>query len=60
MMRPGSLQVETTVGEAAYQVGYSSQSQFGRDFRRYFGRSPRQWANAVGSLGRNVLAVESK
>ncbi|NER34282.1 MAG: AraC family transcriptional regulator [Oscillatoria sp. SIO1A7] len=35
----------TTVGEAAYQVGYSSQSQFSRDFRRHFGQSPRQWGN---------------
>ena len=50
----------TTVGEAAYRVGYSSQSQFGRDFRRYFGRSPLQWRNAIGSIGRDVPAVESK
>ncbi|NEN96825.1 MAG: helix-turn-helix transcriptional regulator, partial [Moorea sp. SIO3I7] len=33
----------STVAEAAYQVGYSSPSQFSRDFRRYFGQSPRQW-----------------
>ncbi|NET09718.1 MAG: AraC family transcriptional regulator [Merismopedia sp. SIO2A8] len=33
----------STVGDAAYRVGYSSQSQFSRDFRRYFGKSPRQW-----------------
>ncbi|NEO91989.1 MAG: AraC family transcriptional regulator [Moorea sp. SIO3G5] len=33
----------STVAEAAYQVGYSSPSQFSRDFRRYFGKSPRQW-----------------
>lgn len=32
----------TTVSEAAYQVGYASPSQFSRDFRRYFGQSPRQ------------------
>ena len=32
----------STVGDAAYRVGYSSQSQFSRDFRRYFGKSPRQ------------------
>ena len=30
------------VGDSAYRVGYSSQSQFSRDFRRYFGKSPRQ------------------
>ena len=50
----------TTVGEAAYRVGYSSQSQFSRDFRRYFGQSPRQWGRAAGSIGRDVPAVESK
>ncbi|NEP10012.1 MAG: AraC family transcriptional regulator [Symploca sp. SIO2C1] len=50
----------TTVGEAAYQVGYSSQSQFSRDFRRYFGQSPRQWGNTAGLIGTNVSAVESK
>jgi len=33
----------STVGDAAYHVGYSSQSQFSRDFRRYFGKSPSQW-----------------
>ncbi|NET58223.1 MAG: AraC family transcriptional regulator [Symploca sp. SIO2E6] len=33
----------STVGDAAYRVGYSSQSQFSRDFRRYFGKSPSQW-----------------
>jgi len=38
----------TTVGDAAYQVGYSSQSQFSRDFRRYFGQSPREWGTAQG------------
>ena len=32
-----------TVGDAANRVGYSSQSQFSRDFRRYFGKSPYQW-----------------
>ena len=33
----------STVGDAANRVGYSSQSQFSRDFRRYFGKSPYQW-----------------
>lgn len=50
----------TTVGEAAYQVGYSSQSQFSRDFRRYFGQSPRQWVHTVGLIGREVPVFESK
>jgi AraC-like DNA-binding protein len=29
-------------GEAAYRVGYESQSQFGREYRRMFGESPRR------------------
>ena len=37
----------STVRDAAYHVGYSSQSQFSRDFRRYFGKSPRQWGLGV-------------
>ncbi|NER80486.1 MAG: AraC family transcriptional regulator [Leptolyngbya sp. SIO1D8] len=50
----------TTVGEAAYQVGYSSQSQFSRDFRRYFGQSPRQWGHTAGLISRDVPVVENK
>lgn len=34
----------TGVGESAARVGYSSQSQFSREFRRHFGRSPREWS----------------
>jgi AraC-like DNA-binding protein len=37
----------TNVGQAAYQVGYESPSQFSREFRRHFGDSPRQWANTT-------------
>jgi len=29
-------------GEAAFRVGYESQSQFGREYRRQFGESPRR------------------
>ena len=36
-------------GEAAFRVGYESQSQFGREYRRLFGESPR----------RNVAALKS-
>ncbi|MEM9490268.1 MAG: AraC family transcriptional regulator [Myxococcota bacterium] len=31
------------VSQAAEQVGYSSASQFSREFRRHYGRSPKQW-----------------
>lgn len=37
-------------GEAAFRVGYESQSQFGREYRRQFGESPR----------RNVAALKSE
>ncbi|NEO88683.1 MAG: AraC family transcriptional regulator, partial [Spirulina sp. SIO3F2] len=36
-----------------YQVGYASLSQFSRDFRRYFGQSPRQWGHTAGLRGGN-------
>ena len=48
-----------SVGEAAYRVGYSSQSQFSRDFSRHFGRSPRQWGHEIGLISKNVLTVET-
>lgn len=34
------------VSEAALQVGYVSTSQFSREFKRLFGKSPRQWSDA--------------
>lgn len=38
------LRMGHKVSEAADDVGYSSPSQFSREFRRHFGVSPRQWA----------------
>lgn len=35
------LMQATDVGEAAFQVGYESQSQFSREYARLFGLSPR-------------------
>ena len=32
-----------SVGAAATRVGYSNASQFSREFRRQFGRAPREW-----------------
>ncbi|WP_430474869.1 AraC family transcriptional regulator [Thalassospira lucentensis] len=34
-----------TVNEAAMDVGYVSASQFSREFKRMYGKSPRQWCN---------------
>jgi AraC-like DNA-binding protein len=31
-----------TAGEAAYHVGYRSQSQFSREFKRHFGATPKE------------------
>ncbi len=36
------LEQGSGAGEAAYQVGYGSPSQFSREFKRLFGQSPRQ------------------
>ena len=42
----------TNVSSAAYQVGYSSPSQFSREFRRQFDQTPREWRRTVAPLGR--------
>ena len=39
----------SSVTDAAYQVGYASQSQFSREFRRQFGRAPSRWAGFAGA-----------
>lgn len=36
-----------TVSEAAWDVGYQSSSQFSREFKRMYGRSPRDWSHSV-------------
>jgi len=36
-------------GEAAEEVGYNSQSQFTREFKRQFGKSPTDWASGVST-----------
>lgn len=35
-----------TVNEASLDVGYTSPSQFSREFKRMYGKSPRQWGQA--------------
>lgn len=39
----------TSVGQAARSVGYTSPSQFSREFRRAFGNSPKQWARTAAN-----------
>ncbi len=36
---------------AAMRVGYESASQFSREFKRYFGVTPRSWAENAGDAG---------
>ena len=40
----------TTVSEAAVNVGYASASQFSREFKRVYGRSPRAWRGSQASM----------
>ena len=42
------VEEQQTVGQAAFEVGYASPSQFSREFKRLFGVSPR---NAVAPVG---------
>lgn len=49
---------DMTAQAASAQVGYESPSQFSREFKRYFGRSPSEEAHAVRRL-LNVQPVEA-
>ncbi len=35
---------------AAIDVGYTSPAQFSRDFKRHYGRPPKQWSRTAGAL----------
>jgi AraC-like DNA-binding protein len=39
-----------SVTHAASQVGYASPSQFSREFKHLYGRSPKQWSNSAQPL----------
>lgn len=45
------------VSQAAEAVGYTSPSQFSREFRRQFGKSPRQWAKTAALSAPDVQAA---
>ncbi len=38
------------VSEAAMKVGYVSSSQFSREFKRMYGKSPKQWSHSAPLL----------
>ena len=42
----------TMVKTAAYEVGYESESQFSREYRRFFGAPPSEAARRIGALAR--------
>jgi len=37
----------TAISEAAWDVGYQSTSQFSREFKKRYGKSPRRWSHAA-------------
>ncbi|KIG13398.1 Transcriptional regulator, AraC family protein [Enhygromyxa salina] len=45
------------VSDAADAVGYNSASQFSREFRQQFGKSPRQWARTAAASAPDVQAT---
>ncbi|NNF27172.1 MAG: AraC family transcriptional regulator, partial [Gemmatimonadetes bacterium] len=45
------------VGQAAAAVGYTSASQFSREFRRQFGESPKRWAKTAAGSPPDVQAA---
>ncbi|EDM80977.1 transcriptional regulator, AraC family protein [Plesiocystis pacifica SIR-1] len=45
------------VSQAADAVGYTSASQFSREFRKHFGDSPRRWAKTTGAAPLDVQAA---
>lgn len=44
------VETDTSAGAVSYEVGYESQSQFTRDYTRFFDRSPSKDAKAIKAL----------
>ena len=44
-----------SVNRAAEEVGYVSSSQFSREFKRQYGKSPKQWGESVNSRLESML-----
>ena len=45
------------ITQAASRVGYTSLSQFSREFKRHFGASPRTWSAVAGAADPQVVAA---
>jgi AraC-like DNA-binding protein len=55
-----SLLVDSVdIGEASFRVGYQSHSQFSKDYRRYFGRLPKDDVAARGLGGVSMAGYEA-
>ena len=46
-----------TITHTATRVGYTSPSQFSREFKRHFGTTPRAWASAAGAADPQASAA---
>lgn len=47
----------TTITNAAARVGYTSPSQFSREFKRHFGTTPRAWASGTATTDPQASAA---
>ena len=47
----------TTITDASTRVGYTSPSQFSREFKRHFGATPRAWAGAAVATDPQALST---
>ena len=47
------------ISHAADAVGYTSASQFSREFRRQFGESPKSWAKNATASAPDVQATSA-
>ena len=46
------------IGEASFRVGYQSHSQFSKDYRKYFGRLPKDDVTAHARNGTSIEAYQ--
>jgi AraC-like DNA-binding protein len=49
-----------SLAEVALGCGFSDQSHFTREFRRYFGRTPREYRDHYDGIGRDAAPVPDR